>query len=369
MRIVHLINSLDYGGAEQVVASLAATQARAGHSIWLVCLRDKGPHPVNIVPMVEAGVQIITLEKPEGLHLGTLRKLATFLATKRIEVIHTHNHLVHHYGAVAARLAKVPAIVNTLHGTSTLKMPVPAKMLYWFSCMLSDRVVSVCAQVHAVFKREYRLPTRILWTVDNGIELSPFLAIKRRAPSEITTFGMIGRFDPVKDHECLIRAFTILKAKHPTIRLRLLGDGYLRSTLESLARKLGVVEDIHFVGFSLDTAQFLSEIDIYVISSRSEGLPLTLLEAMGSGLPIVATAVGGIPEIIGKANCGWLCKPDNPVGLAGAMEEALEAPNRPAIGLCSRHAAEMHYSVSRMGREYESLYRQILLQRGYATVE
>jgi glycosyltransferase involved in cell wall biosynthesis len=364
MRIVHLVYSLDYGGAEKVVVNLASFQGRSGHSVRVVCLRDLGPHPFNVNALAGAGVEIVTLDKPPGFHVATLRRLVAYLRKNRTEVEHTHNHLVHHYGAVAGRLAGCRAIVNTLHGTATLRMAFWSKVLFWFSCLLGHRVVSVCRQVHDVFRSAYRLPRKMLCVVENGIDLSPFAAVARRAPGEGVTFGNIARFDPVKDHENLLRAFAIVRCKHPAVRLRLLGDGVLLRDMTELARSLSIAESVHFEGFSLDTPSFLGKIDVYVISSRSEGLPLTLLEAMGAGLPVVATAVGGITEILDDSACGWLCPPGDPGALAETMEKALTAPDLSARGARGRDAVEKRYSVQRMARDYDILYGKILAERG-----
>lgn len=203
--------------------------------------------------------------------------------------------------------------------------------------------------------------------VDNGIDLSQLLGLPRHLPDKTVTFGSIGRFDPVKDHKNLLKAFAILRKRHPHVQLRLLGDGELRDDLEELARTLSIADDVHFEGFSLDTARFLSSIDVYVISSRSEGLPLVLLEAMGAALPVVATAVGEVPRILGNARCGWLCPPSSPDELAESMEKALLATDLVTIGARGRKVAEKYYSAQRMARDYESLYGTLLNRRRLIT--
>jgi len=361
MRIAHVIDSLDCGGAEQVAASLAVCQSRQGHSVWVVCLRGLGSQPVGTQALGKAGVNIVTLEKPPGFHLHTLRKLAAFLKEQRIDVVHAHNHVVHHYGAVAARWAGAPAVLNTLHGSSSLLMaPLWTKVLFWLSCVISDRVVSVCLQVQEVFRKSFPLPGKKTCVVNNGVDLSRLPAIPPRARGKVLTFGTIGRLDPVKDHANLLEAFAILRNKHPDTQLRLLGDGILRHELQQLAATLSVADAVCFEGFDLDVARFLGSIDVYVISSRSEGLPLTLLEAMGAGLPVVTTAVGEVPRIIGAARGGWLCPPSSPEKLAEAMAKALEEPDLSTMGAANRRAAEQYYSAERMAHDYEALYGAIL---------
>jgi glycosyltransferase involved in cell wall biosynthesis len=363
VRIVQLVDSLDCGGAEQVAASLAVCQSRRGHSVRVVCLRDLGPMPVDIEALRNANVEIVTLNKPEGLHLGTLRRLAKYLKENRIDVLHTHNHLVHHYGAFAGRWAGTPAIVNTLHGTATLRMSRLAKALFWTSCLISHRVVSVSSQVHQAFRRAYLLPRAKFAVIDNGVDLSRFLSIPRRPIGDTVTFGNVARLDPVKGHENLLRAFSILRKRNPRVRLRILGDGELRAELEQLADTLSIAHDVRFEGFSLDTPAFLSGIDIFIISSRNEGLPLTLLEAMAAAIPVVSTAVGAIPDVVGRARCGWLSGASGASDLAAAMERALAEPDLAAIGARGRRAAAEHYSVERMAGDYERLYDSLLAQR------
>jgi len=360
MRIVQLVDSLDCGGAEQVAASLAVQQSRQGHSVRVVCLRDLGPLPVDIDALRSANVEIVTLEKPPGFHFGTLRRLKRYLQENRIDVLHTHNHLVHHYGAVAGRWAGTRVVLNTLHGTATLRMSRGAKVLFWLSCLISNKIVSVSTQVHGAFRKAYLLPGKKLGVIDNGIDLSRFLAIPPRAHGEITTFGNVARLDPVKDHANLLRAFSILRKRNPHVRLRILGDGELRADLEQLAQSLSIADDVRFEGFSLDTAGFLGKIDIYVISSLNEGLPLTLLEAMAAGIPIVATAVGAIPDVLGEAQCGWLCAPADPEGLAAAMDKAFAAPDLAGVGDRGRSVVRERYSVERMARDYAALYATLL---------
>lgn len=359
MRIVQLIDSLDYGGAEQVVANLSTRQSLDGDSVRLVCLRTLGPQPVNVHPLIDAGVEIITLDKPPGFHLETLRRLIAYLKRERIEVIHTHNHMVHHYGAIAGRVAGTPVILNTLHGTSSLRMPLWSKALYWFSCLMGNAVVCVCQQVYDVFRKGFILPDGAVLVVDNGIDLSRFTAIRRDDAAGIAVCGTIGRLDPVKDHETLLKAFAMVTRKCPNAELRLLGDGAIRPELERLAESLSITDAVHFDGFSLDTARFLAGLGIYVISSRSEGLPLTLLEAMGAGLPVVSTAVGGVPEIVRGAGCGWLCAAEDSHALARVIEEAIQAPDLAMRGERGRRFAADHYSVERMSKDYGRVYQSI----------
>lgn len=360
MRIAHLINTLTCAGAEQVVASLAIYHSQCGHSVKIICLRSIGENPVDIDLLITANVEIISLDKPPGLHISTLKKLRNILINHSIEVLHTHNHLVHHYGAVAGRLAKIPAILNTLHGTSSLQMsPSWTKLLFWISCQLSHRIVCVDQQVDTVFRQNYPLLSKRLTVIENGIDLRSFLVVQHAPKQNALTLGTIGRLDSIKGHDILLRAFADLHKDHPDLQLRILGDGALRQPLIDLAKNLLISDHVHFDGFSRNTPAFLVHLDLYVISSLSEGLPLSLLEAMAASLPIVATAVGGIPGIINQAACGWLCPPRDPEALAKTLHQAITDPHLHEMGARSRQAAVDRFSIEKMANRYEILYRQL----------
>jgi glycosyltransferase involved in cell wall biosynthesis len=360
MRIAQIIDDLNYGGAEQIVVNLSLGLQRRGHEVVLICLREIGTQPVGLAEARAAGVEFVELHKPEGMHLPTLRKLIRSLRERRVEVVHTHNHLVHHYGAVAGRCVGARAILNTLHGTASLQKSAKwSQWLFFASGLAGHRVVAVCAQVRDTLRDHFRFPSRWIDTVDNGIDLRKYLQIERRQPGADLVFGTIGRLDPIKDHRNLLQAFALLRRRHPTARLRILGDGSLLQDLQSLASTLSLGDSVLFEGFSLNTPAFLEGIDVYVISSLSEGLPLSLLEAMGAGLPIVATSVGEIPDIVRRANCGWLAAPGDAEDLAHAMQEAAQAADLAEKGRQSRMHARDHYTAERMTSNYESLYREL----------
>jgi glycosyltransferase involved in cell wall biosynthesis len=363
MRVVQLVDSLDYGGAEQVAAGLAIGLQKRGHSVEIACLRGLGDQPVALPELQSAGVKVVPFHKPEGIHPPTIRKLAAWLKSGQTEVLNSHNPLVHHYAVAAGKMAGVPAILNTLHGTATLELQKWAKALYWLSCLFSDRVVAVCPEVEQVFRGRFRLPHARYTTVDNGVDLSGFLAVRRGARPGPVTLGTVGRLVPVKNHALLIEAFALARREHPDLRLQLLGGGPLENDLRRLADASGVSDAVEFRGFSTDVPGFLAGLDVYVLSSRSEGLPMSLLEAIASGLTVVATEVGGVPGVVAKTGGGWLCSPSDPAAMMRAMDAAIRCPDREARGERARHIAASWYSTSRMASDYENLYKGLLGNR------
>jgi glycosyltransferase involved in cell wall biosynthesis len=225
--------------------------------------------------------------------------------------------------------------------------------------MLSDRVVSVCAEVEAVLRRRFVLPARKLSVVDNGVDLSRYVAVPGRDPHQEVVFGTVGRMTAVKNHRVLVEAFALARRKYAHIRLLLLGGGPLQSGLEQRVAELGLSDSVQFLGFSHDVPGFLAGLDVYVVSSNSEGLPLSLLEAIATGLPVVATEVGGVPGIVRTSDSGWLSPPNDPQALLAAMELAICSPQRRERGERARRFVAERYSASRMTADYEKLYQQL----------
>jgi glycosyltransferase involved in cell wall biosynthesis len=192
--------------------------------------------------------------------------------------------------------------------------------------------------------------------VENGIDVKPFVALNPPLFAGDPVIGTIGRLEPVKDHVTLLRAFDIIASRYPSARLRLLGDGSERARLGRLAAELGISDRVEFCGFSLETAQFLAAIDVFVISSVSEGLPLSLLEAMAAARPVVSTAVGAISDVVRSAGGVWLCPPSDFAALAGVLIAALESGDRQELGLKARELVVAKYSVQALSRRYMDIY-------------
>jgi glycosyltransferase involved in cell wall biosynthesis len=367
MRILQLVNTLGFGGAERMAVNLSLNLQAKGHTVHIVSLRELESLPVPEREFRDSGIVIVELKKQDGFSFSTAKALRQYIDEHCIDVIHTHNPLVNHYGVLAALSSRRPTLVNTVHGISTLRMPLWAKILFSSSCLFTDKVACVCGAVQdAVFERVMFTRNRTM-IVPNGIKLDPYLAVNRPARRNGLTFGTVGRLVAVKDHRTLLTAFAQVRRGNATVRLEILGDGELRGELQQLARQLGVEDVVHFHRERPDVAGFLSRLDVFVLPSLSEGLPLSLLEAMAASLPIVATRVGGIPEIVTSAQCGWLCQPSDPDDLAAAMLDAAKAPNRADFGERARAAAIALYGDRTMADRYAGLFSSLVARRSLAS--
>jgi glycosyltransferase involved in cell wall biosynthesis len=360
MRIAELVNNLEIGGAERMVVDLARGLKVRGHEVTIFCLRAAGP---LLEPALNGGIEVIALNKRSALSVHAVTSMARSLRERRIDVVLTHNPLVHHYGTAAARIARVPAVVNTFHGPGNLAGFGKTQAIFDITCLASDRVVACCEAVGAHLRRVTTVAKRQLAVIPNGIPLEKFTSISPSRQRKGTVFGAVGRLAAVKDHGTLLRAFALAAESLPDITLELLGDGPLMGALKANAQGLGIRDKVVFHGATLDVAAFLAHIDVFAVTSLSEGLPLTLIEAMAAGLPVVATAVGAIPEIVSEAGNGWLCNPGEPDELAQALLSAARCDSRRERGLRGRRYAMQHNSAEVMTKAYETLFELILADK------
>jgi len=357
MRIAEVVNSLAVGGAERLLVDICIELKKRGHSVQVVCMRESGP---LAIPLKEAGVPVAVLAKPDGMSATATVQVAKILRRQGIQIVHTHNPLVHHYGVAGGRLARVLGIVNTLHGFGNLDDSKKTRWVYEMSCLQSHRVACVCQALEAHVHKVTRIARRQTTVIRNGIALERFIHIRRRPRTDDVVFGAVGRLVPVKDHETLLKAFGLLLRRNPTSRLRILGDGPLRDYLQEVAAALGIADRVEIRPTTLAVEEFLASLDVFVLSSISEGMPLTVVEAMAAGVPVVATHVGGVPELVQGADCGWLAAPRDPVDLSSQMKLALDCSSREECGARGRrYAVELH-SLGKMVDSYEGLFESLL---------
>jgi len=356
LTIVELLNTLEVGGAERMVVNLALECQARGHRLHVVCLRSAGP---LAQPLIEAGIPVTEINKGEGFSWAAVKQLAGILSREKADVVHTHNPLVHHYGVAAAKLAGTAVIVNTIHGIHNIQNIGPGELLYGASTALSAAVVTVCRAAEQFFSNVKVIQKSRIRMIYNGIPLDSFLALDppRANSAGKIRFGAIGRLVDVKDHRTLLRAFALLAARHSNVELQILGGGPLEGELTALRDQLNLRGVAELRGESLDVAGFLRDTHVFVHSSLTEALPMTLLEAMAAARPVVVTAVGGLPEIVTASNCGWLCPPANAEALAQSMETALGERDRIAErGLRGRAFVHQHCSVEKMAQSYIELF-------------
>ena len=369
MRIVQFVYNLDMGGLERLAIDLAQCQLAEGHEPLIYCLT----YPGRLAPEAAAmGISVQSFEKPAGPNLGTVWKIAKQLRRDRPDVLHTHNHLVHHYGVVAGLLAGVPVVVNTRHRAEPRLVNGPggwqvtpesrakkSDRIFRATLPWTDSVVMISESTRQFFIRHCGIPPAKTRVILNGAHLEKFLnapAHPGSAPPRVR-FGITARLVQDKDHFSLLRAFAAVAAVVPGAELHIAGDGPLRDRLSSLAQELNLTNRVTFLGALSDIPQFLSQLDIFVLSSLNEGLPLALLEAMAAGLPIVATRAGGVEEAAVDGHNAFLSAPGDSNGLAEAMIRMARVPDLARMGAVGREIVQDKFRIEQTWQEYYKLFQ------------
>ena len=288
--------------------------------------------------------------------IGRLRQLVRMFRENEIDIVHSHNTLAHFYAAVAAKLAGVPVVINTQHGRGCGDS-WKARLQFRLANRLTDRIIGVSEDAAALCRRDDRWSGQKTTAIWNGIDLNRF---EYRGPASCPVAISVARLSPEKDFSTLLRATALVTRHHPDFRLKIVGDGRERSHLEQLTRDLQLKKNVDFLGECSDVPQKLAEAGFFVSASRTEGISLTLLEAMAVGLPIVATSVGGNPEIVQRGMTGELVPSAHPENLAEAICGMLDKNTEwPAIGRLARQRVERHFDVRQMVGKYEALYDEL----------
>jgi glycosyltransferase involved in cell wall biosynthesis len=362
MNIVHIVRSLELGGLERVAVELAVAQKGTGNCVMIYSVYKYEPALVHEAE--RAGLRVIQFNKLTGFSIQTLWNMARQLRRNRVSVVNTHNELVHTYGTIAGRLAGVPCVVNTIHGT---KVGKDLRLDRHYRALLpwTDAVVTVSDETAVQFAAERKRYRGRFHVIRNGIPVERFAALSAKPGSQWPRirFGTVARLVDVKDQATLIRAFQILQKTNRQAELHFLGDGPLRTSLESLSKRFELERSITFHGASPNVAEFLSDLDVFVLSSLSEGLPVAVLEAMSAGLPIVSTRVGGICEVAPEHEVAEYCIPGHPAALADAMQSVLAPQRMRMMGQTGQAIARHSFTIQAVSESYEALYRTLLSKR------
>jgi len=368
LAITHVVENLNRGGLERVVIDLVRAQRAAGDRPRVVCLFEPGALAGELTSQ---GIEVSACRKGDGFDLAALRRLRTLLATDDAHaVVHTHNLLAHDYAALALLGRRRSAFLNTRHGMGGTPVGRLRAALYRLSMPRTDRIVAVCVAAKRNLIERERLPAHKVVSVPNGIPIASFGAASPAAHERLATtlglaaarriVGFVGRLNWAKDLPTMVRAFAQLHARRPDSALVLVGDGALRAELEGLAAAQGIAAHVHFLGDRSDVRELLQGFDVFAMSSVTEGYSIALLEAAATGLPIVATAVGGNAEIALDGVNGRIVPPGDPSALAAAVEEILIDPiAAAAMGRRGREWALREATVERMHARYRALYESI----------
>jgi glycosyltransferase involved in cell wall biosynthesis len=372
VNITHFVESLDRGGLERMVLELVKYQHRQGHRCQVVCLYSSGSlaHELD-----ELGIAVKVCGKRRGLDLPALARARRMVRSHATEVLHTHNAVAHYQAVLATCGLPMRRVINTRHGMGVNHRARRREWLYRRALARTDTVATVCEAARSDAIRRGIIPSAKACVVPNGIRVEMFetaspsthgqVARLLNLPEQTRIIGTVGRLNWTKDQLGLIRAFKRVHEQHADTALVLIGDGELRASLQQSAIDEGVSDCVHFLGDRNDVREWLQGLDLFVLSSLSEGYSMALLEASAVALPIIATDVGGNGEIVRNGITGSLVAAGNPAALADAMLALLRNP-RHALGLghAARAWVERYGSLETMAMRYAQLYDGDELHQG-----
>jgi sugar transferase (PEP-CTERM/EpsH1 system associated) len=365
--IVHLIYRLDFGGLENLLVERINRMPAADYRHAVVCLTDYTGFAKKIT---RPGVGLHALHKRPGLSPGTHASLWKLLRRLRPAILHTYNLAAIEY-APAALAAGVPIRVNGMHGRDAAdphgRNPkhnlLRRLMLPFYDCCYANSADMLAWNRSVIGVPEHK--SRLL---ANGIDAERF---RPRGAAEArpdfgfgpgcSVIGTVGRVQDVKDHASLVDAFVLLRARLPAhaarLRLAIVGDGPLLPALRAKVQAVGLAGQVWLPGARADVAEILRGFDLFAMSSIAEGTPGSALEAMASGLAVVGTRVGGIPEVIDEGATGLVVPPRDPEAMAAALARYVCDPALAAAhGAAGRARVLAQYSMPAMVAGYKSLY-------------
>ena len=352
------METLETGGLERMAVDLALAQRAAGHQVSVYCLFSAGPLRKELDGR---GIPVREFHKPQHSNAALAWSMARQLRSDGAEVLHGHNPGVHHAAAVAKVLAGAAVCVNTRHSAAN-SQGVPYQERYFRLVEpLTDHVVFVCEEVRNRLLPRLRYRPEKCSVIWNGVATERF-SKHPASPGALRPrirFGTVGRLVPAKGHAVLIEAFAKVAQQLPGAELHIYGYGPLEQELRDLAARLGMEGRITLEGRAEDPAAALESLDLFVLSSLNEGLPLVIMEAMAAGLPVVSTRVGGVPEVAPEHVAAWYCEPGDVDGLARALAAAARGGELEARGAEARRLASQ-YDIARMSARYEALYDRLL---------
>jgi len=367
MRVLHVIEAMDQGGAESLVVEhvrLAAPDV----SSTVVALNRGGP---SLDAAAAAGADAILLGKGEA-RLSGLARLVQLVKERRIDVVNGHNPTGALYGTIAARLAGAPVVVRTEHSIHYpgrgFRFYAPVEALL---TTLADHVICVCEAARASHASRHRGAGAKFVTVLNGIAEPARAPLDRAAarrelglePGARVALN-VGSLTPQKSQDVLLRAFAAAAGRVPGAVLLVAGEGRLREPLRELAAELALGDRVRFLGARTDVADLMEACDLFVLSSSREGLSVTLLEAMRARRATLATDVGGNREAVADGVTGRIVPVADAPAMADALVAMLGAPDAlAALGEAGHARWREFFTASRMVRSTEDLYRDALARR------
>lgn len=373
MKILHIVFGLPIGGAEVLLEIICRRVDKQKYDIYVCSITDEGLLGSKIH---ETGVKLITLNSSLRVYsLATIVKL--FLLIRKIDpvIVQTHMFQANTLGRIASFLANVPVIIATEHGFYRYKKKRQI-VIDWLLSHITDKIIVISEAVKNYISLRSKIPQNKFKVVYNFIDIEAF--VPKRDKNELRkefgisaldfVIGSVGRIVKEKGYDILLNAMSLLKGRGYSFKYIIVGDGKYLSTLKANACATDLSEDVIFTGFRSDIADILQLFDIFTLPTLDEGFGISIIEAQTMGLPIIASSVDAIPEIIQNGYNGLLIPPNDPMALANGIEYLFKnAGRRSEIGGKARESVVERFSTSVGIKNLDDLYTQLTHKRNPLT--
>ena len=350
MRILQLIPNLGMGGAEKICETLTYELVNLGHTVTVVSLYNE--QTIITKRLTDNGVNVVLLNKKKGLDLNCVKELKELYKRIKPEVIHTHLYAFKY--AILSTLFSNIKIVHTVHSIASKERD--KKALRLFGKLKRVTIVGLSSEVANTIANEFRIERGNIPIVFNGVNLEKCIVKKNYELSCDKTIIHVGRYSIPKNHIELLKAMKIIHSQYPEWKLMLVGGGELKEEIQSFIAENNMTEYIVEKGVTDNVYPLLSKADIFVLPSIYEGIPMTVLEAMGTALPIIASKVGGIPDLLNKNN-SLLIENLTAKTIADNIQIMIQSKElREKLG-CQALADSIQYSSRKMAQKYIEIYR------------
>jgi glycosyltransferase involved in cell wall biosynthesis len=351
MKIVHLTDSMEVGGAEKLIGMLCRWQRQHGHDPSVHCLYEIGALGEALR---REGFQVV-LHRP-SVFLGRPLSIYRALRHCKPDVVHCHNAAAAVLGALPARMSAARRIVVTRHGIVAPPYSMRRELKFALASRWCNRIVAVCDKAQENLRRAPFSARQKVVRIYNAAPAPDRTATQPPLKSGLTLLH-VGRLSPAKDQETLLKAFAMARSRVADLQLWIVGAGSLRAKLEDLAHGIGLNGSVTFFGEQADVSPFLAAADLFVLSSVTEGVPISLLEALAAGVPAVVTDVGGMSEVARLSEAAVTVPASNPAALAAAIEKMiLSRDELIRLRIRAQQCYAENFTLDRMASEYMALY-------------
>ena len=365
IKVVHIVPMLSPGGAERVAVHIVRGLNRERYEPVVISYTGRLDCELDRL-LDEAGIKVRYLGKRPGFDYRMYYRLPPVLRECQPDIVHTHLHVLRY--ALPFLLLKNAPVLHTVHNLAAREIETGMRWMQGYALNHGVVPVAVAEEVAISLERLYGVPR--CRVITNGIPTQSYAgpqtsreewrAREGFGPDDVL-FVCVARFAPQKNHELLLKAFAQGPAVDPKAHLVLVGDGVLRDKLQAEAKTLCIAHQVHFLGLRADIPDILGAMDVFVLSSDWEGNPLSVMEAMASGLPIVSTAAGGVPDMFEHGKEGFVVATGDTAAFSQCMSILFQDEEaRASLGMAAERRAKEKYDVSTMVRAYEEIYEHLI---------